>query len=181
MFCVRQQEYIVTPRSPSVGSKDLGNHAESVAQVLLHQRGYNADLHRTNHPIYDLVVDASTPFHVSVKASKTQQHVRLGSLNSVSKLSSGNFVFAFMPSLGSKEISISDGGYRLFIIPAEIARDDGIAVRNSYLEHRGLDQSYSYSLMVKGYAKREHQVQIWSQWAQYEDAWHLLPPPKPAA
>jgi hypothetical protein len=97
------------------------------------------------------------------------------------QLSKGNFVFAFMPAIGRKEINLADGSYRLFIIPAEIAREDGIAVRNSYLEHRGLDQSYSYSLLVKGYAKRAHQVQVWSQWAQYEDAWHLLPLPKPAA
>lgn len=171
----------MTPRRPSIGSKDLGDHAESVAQLLLHERGYNADLHRINNPVYDLAVDASTPFNVSVKASRTQQHVRLGSLRSVRQLQPGNFIFAFMPSLERKEISLSAGGYRLFIIPAEIARDDGIAVRNSYLEHRGLDQSYSYSLMVKGYAKREHQVQVWSQWLQYEDAWHVLPKPKPAA
>lgn len=170
----------MTPRRSSVGSKDLGDHAESVAQLLLHERCYNADLHRINNPVYDLSVDAVNHFNVSVKASRTQQHVRLGSLRSVMQLSAGNFVFAFMPSLGRKEIDLSGGGYRLFIIPAEIARDDSIAVRNSYLEHRGLDQSYSYSLMVKGYAKREHQVQVWSQWAQYEGAWHLLPPPKPA-
>jgi hypothetical protein len=171
----------MTPRRPSVGSKDLGDHAESVAQILLHQHGYHADLHRVNNPVYDLAVDASTPFNVSVKASRIQQHVRLGTLRSVTQLSAGNFVFAFMPALGSKVIALTDGGYRLLIIPAEVARDDGIAVRNSYLEHRGLDQTYSYSLMVKGYAKREHQVQVWAQWAKYEDAWHLLPPPKAAA
>ena len=166
----------MAPRSASSGSKDLGNRAESVAQLLLRERGYSADLHRINNPVYDLVVDASTRFNVSVKASRTRQHVRLGSLRSVEQLSDGNFVFAFMPSLGRKEISLSNGGYRLFIIPAAIARDDGIAVRDSYLKHRGLDQSYSYSLMVKGYSKRSHQVQVWSRWAQYEGAWHLLPP-----
>jgi len=171
----------VAPRRPSIGSKDLGDRAEFVAQLLLHERGYNSDLHRINNPVYDLAVDASIPFNVSVKASRTKQHVRLGSLRSVMQLQAGNFVFAFMPRLGHKEISLSDGSYRLLIIPAEIAKDDGIAVRNSYLEHRGLDESYNYSLMVKGYAKREHQVQVWSQWAQYENAWHLLPPPKHAA
>ena len=171
----------MTPRRPSIGSKDLGDHAESVAQLLLHEHGYTADLHRINNPVYDISVEATRHFNVSVKASRTQQHVRLGSLKSVMQLSAGNFVFAFMPALGRKEISLADGGYRLFIIPAEIARDDGIAVRNSYLELKGKDQSYSYSLMVKGYTKREHQVQVWSQWAQYESAWHLLPPPKPAA
>ncbi len=171
----------MAPRRASVGSKDLGDHAESVAHLLLHEHGYNADLHRVNNPVYDLSVDVASPFNVSVKASRTQQHVRLGSLKSVLQLSPGNFVFAFMPVVGRKEIALVDGGYRLFIIPAETARDDGIAVRNSYLEHRNLDQSDSYSLMVKGYAKREHQVQVWSQWAQYESAWHLLPPPKPAA
>ena len=171
----------MSPRRPSIGSKDLGNHAESVAQLLLHEHGYNADLHRINNPVYDLAVNACTPFNVSVKASRTQQHVRLGSLASVMQLSAGHFVFAFMPLLGRKEISLADGHYRLFIIPAEIARDDAIAVRNSYLEHRGLDQSYAYSLMVKGYAKRAHQVQVWSQWMQFENAWHLLPPPQVAA
>ncbi len=143
----------MTPRRPSIGGKDLGDHAESVAQLLLSERGYNADLHRINNPVYDLAVEATIPFNVSVKASRTQQHVRLGSLRSVMQLSAGNFVFAFMPSLGRKEIALADGGYRLFIIPAEIAREDGIAIRDSYLALRGLDQSYSYSLMVKGYAK----------------------------
>jgi hypothetical protein len=169
----------MAPRRPSIGSKDLGNEAESVAQVLLHEHGYNADLHRVNNPVYDLAVQASTPFNISVKASRKNQHVRLGTLQSVMQLSTGNFVFAFMPKVGLKEISFSEGLYRLLIVPAEIARDDGIATRKSYLEYRGLDETYSYSLMVKGTSRREHQVQVWSQWAQFEEAWHLLPPPKP--
>ena len=168
------------PRRPSLGSKDLGDHAESLVQLLLHERGYNADLHPINNPVYDLIVDASTPFNVSVKASRTMQHVRLGSLRSVARLSSGNFVFAFMPLVGKREIALAEGKYRLFIIPADVARDDGIATRQSYLQLRELDESYSYSLMVKGYSKREHQVQVWSRWAQYENAWHLLPPARPA-
>ena len=170
----------MSPRKPSVGSKDLGDHAESTAQLLLHNRGYNADLLRINSPVYDLVVDAAIPFNVSVKASRTRQHVRLGSLRSVARLSAGNFVFAFLPLIGQREIALAEGRYRLFIIPADVARDDGIATRQSYLQLRGLDEAYSYSLMVKGYSKREHQVQVWSRWAQYEDAWHLLPAPKPA-
>ena len=171
----------MVPRQPSIGSRDLGDHAESVAQLLLHHHGYNANLHPVNNPVYDLLVDGTPQFNVSVKASRTQQHVRLGSLRSVAQLQAGNFVFAFMPTLGQKEISLTDSDYRLLIIPAEVARDDAIAVRNSYLEHRGLDQSYNYSLMVKSYARREHQVQVWAKWAQFENAWHLLPKPKPAA
>jgi len=170
----------MAPRRASIGSKDLGNEAESIAQVLLYEHGYNADLHRVNNPLYDLAVEASPPFNVSVKASRTMQHVRLGALRSVMQLSTGNFVFAFMPKVGHKEISFSEGLYRLLIVPADIARDDGVATRKSYLEYRGLDESYSYSLMVKGTSRREHQVQVWSRWAQFEEAWHLLPPPVPA-
>jgi len=54
------------PRRPSIGSKDLGDHAESLAKLLLRERGYNADLHRINNPVYYLCVDATKPFNVSV-------------------------------------------------------------------------------------------------------------------
>jgi hypothetical protein len=158
-------------------SRKLGVGGELLAKDLLESRGYTVHLLQVNYRTYDLEVDASTPFLVSVKTSKKQQHVRLGKLSSVSCLTEGNFVFAFMPAPELKEIVLAHSGYKLLIIPAAIARDDGIAVHNSYIEEKKLDRKYNYDVMVKGYAKRLHQQQVWEKWSQYNDAWSLLPLP----
>ena len=65
-----------------------------------------------------------------------------------------------MPALGLKEIVFADHGYKLLIVPAAVAKDDGIAVHNSYIEEKKLGQNYNYDVMVKGYAKRLHQQQV---------------------
>ena len=57
-------------RMPSVGSHDLGVDGELLAKSLLESRGYTVRLLRVNHWTYDLEVDASTPFWVSVKTAK---------------------------------------------------------------------------------------------------------------
>lgn len=167
----------MSPRMPSVGSHDLGVDGELLAKSLLESRGYTVRQLRVNYWTYDLEVDASTPFWVSVKTSKKKQHVRLGRLSSVSRLTEGNFVFAFMPALGLKEIVFADQGYKLLIVPAAVAKDDGIAIHNSYIEEKKLDQNYNYDVMVKGYAKRLHQQQVWKKWSEYQDKWSLLPLP----
>lgn len=153
----------------------LGLEAEKFAAKLLRSRGYSVTAFKTNNPTYDLEVSGSSRFMVSVKASKAKQHVRLGSLNSVRRLERGHFLFAFMPAVGRRNIEFSAGKFRLLIIPAEIARVDSIAVRDSYIESRGLTEAYNYSLMVKGYSRRQHQVKTWEKWNQFENGWPLLP------
>jgi hypothetical protein len=83
-----------------------------------------------------------------------------------------------MPAIGAREINFAADGFRLLIIPAEVAREDSMAVRKTYLEWKGYDsESYNYSLLVKGYSRREHQVEIWRTWTKFEHAWALLPKP----
>lgn len=158
-------------------SKALGDEAEVYACRLLSERGYSPSLLSTNYPTFDIEVCGSRSFFVSVKASAEKQHVRLGTRQSARGLVPGSFVLAFMPVPGTKMLALKKGGYRLLVVPGEIARDDSIAVSDSYAIHRGIEGEYGYSLMVKGYSKRPHQVEVWARWAAYEDAWHLLPPP----
>lgn len=157
-------------------SRALGDAAEAFAKKLLEARGYAASMLPTNSPTYDLEVAGNCRFYVSVKASRSRQHVRLGSLSTVQRLQEGSFVFAFMPIPGRGELMIPDGPYRLLIVPGAVARDDSIALHHSYHAARGTDPITGYSLIVKGYSRRQHQRDVWARWAAYEDAWSLLPP-----
>ena len=156
-------------------AKILGNATEEFVVRLLSDRGYSASLLPTNYPTYDIHVVGTSEFFVSVKASASKQHVRLGSRRSVERLTSDSFVFALMPKPGKKELVLCEGGYRLLIIPGDVAKYDSIALSESYAAHRGIAGEYGYSLMVKEYSKRQHQIEIWSKWAAYEDAWATIP------
>ncbi|MCA9232511.1 MAG: hypothetical protein KDA57_17815 [Planctomycetales bacterium] len=158
-------------------TKKLGDEAEVYAARLLSERGYSPSLLPTNYPTFDIEVNGRVSFNVSVKASAEKQHVRLGARRSAKGLTAGSFVFAFMPVPGSKVLTLKKGGYRLLIVPGDIARDDAIALADSYAIHRGIEGEYGYSLMVKGYSKRPHQVEVWARWAKYEEAWGQLPKP----
>ena len=74
--------------------------AEQHTKQLLVQRGYSVRPHPTNFPTYDLFVTspAGKSFQVSVKASRTTRHVRLGREKSVRGLKNGDFVFAYVPT-----------------------------------------------------------------------------------
>ena len=159
-------------------AKFLGDAAEEFVARLLSDRGYSASLLPTNYPTYDIHVVGSSEFFISVKASASKQHVRLGSRRSVERLTSDSFVFALMPIPGNRELVLCEGGYRLLIIPGDVAKNDSIALSESYAAHRGIAGEYGYSLMVKGYSKRQHQVEVWSKWASYEDAWASIPSAK---
>ena len=161
-----------------IASKVLGNDGEQYALELLEAHGYTARLLRNNYQTYDIEVVGPRPFLVSVKASKDKQHVRLGAHNSVERLSAGNFVFAFMPTTNSKQIEFRPGGYRLLIVPAEIARKDALAIMRAYREEHPSASSFSY--ILKGYSKRRQHPEVWARWAAFEDAWDLLAQP-PAA
>ncbi|MBL8226404.1 MAG: hypothetical protein JNM50_13855 [Chromatiales bacterium] len=155
-------------------AKQLGDEGEQLAVELLTARGYEAELLPTNHPTYDVVASrGATRFYVSVKVSREKQHVRLGSRASVMRLNAGDFVFAFLPD-GGAEISLRPPGYRLLIIPAEVARTDSLANHDAYWDERGGDRD-GYSVMIKGYERRPAHRQAWLRWQGYQDAWHLLP------
>jgi hypothetical protein len=89
-------------------SKELGNAGEQLSVDLLIARGHVASLLSINYPTYDIKASRNgMEFYVSVKVSRTREHVRLGSRKSVLCLSKGNFVFAFLPRRGHQ---ISVGG-----------------------------------------------------------------------
>ena len=155
-------------------SKQLGDAGEQHALELLQSRGYEVHKLPTNAPTYDLQVSRGTStFLVSVKVSRDKQHVRLGARNSVLRLTSGNFVFAFMPSGKEELASLEPTQYRLLIVPAEVARDDSLSIHDAYWAAKG--GGASYSVMVKGYGSH-HRI-MWPRWLSYAESWHLLPQP----
>lgn len=154
----------------------LGDLGEQIASELLRSRGYGVKPLQKNAPTYDLEVSIGMArFQVSVKVSREKQHVRLGSRNSVVRLTDGNFVFAFMPILGKSEICLDNGEYTLLILPAKKVRTDGLSVHDKYWSDRG-KSSNEFSVMVKGYGS--HHRHIWPEWMSHADAWHLLPQEK---
>jgi hypothetical protein len=171
----RARQHIRTTTGVRTGAlptaKKLGDAGEQFAIDLLIARGYAASCLPTNYPTYDIRASKNgKEFYVSVKVSRAKEHVRLGSRRSVARLSQGNFVFAFLPHSGH-QISLSPGDYRLWIIPAEIAKCDSLKVHDHYWLTKGGDRGYS--VMVKGHNKDHHE--IWSRWSNFEDAWRLLP------
>lgn len=156
-------------------SKDLGDAGELFAKQLLETKGYEVVLLediRRNAPTYDLEVSrGGSNFKVSVKTSRSKQHVRMGQRRSVLRLTEGNFLFAFLPVDGH-EIEFEEGKYRLWIIPAVVAKDDGLRVHDKYWDDRDGDKD-KFSVMVKGYGN--HHREIWGRWRSYEEAWNLLP------
>jgi hypothetical protein len=168
----------LAPRKPSVpqrgDAKQLGDAGESLATTLLTQRGYRATLLSPNYPTYDLLVAAQgQEFFVSVKVARKRQHLRLGSRRSVEQLTSGNFVFAFLPR-DSEEVDLASSDYRLLILPASEVREYALNVHDTYWAAKG--RADGFSVMVKAYDPR-HATQ-WQSWSRYEFAWHVLPPPE---
>lgn len=156
----------------TAASKALGNAGEAHAQQLLEQRGYVVTSLATNAPTYDLRAKrGDAEFLVSVKVSRSKQHVRLGTRNSALGLVKGNFVFAFLPLPGQELSSFPAQPYVLLILPAELARDDSLRVHDAYWAAKG--NGDRYSVMVKGYGS--HHKAMWPTWMSYADAWHLLP------
>lgn len=154
-------------------SKELGDEGESYACELLRSRGYTANLLRVNTKTYDIEAHSKdATFKVSVKVSRTKQHVRLGARKSVIGLSPGNYVFAFLPTQGGEIINPRTSPHALLIIPAELARDDSLAIHDQYWIEKDKDPNI-FSVMVKGYGR--HHREIWPRWLAHRDAWNILP------
>lgn len=168
----RGNERRATTRPPS---KKLGDDGEELAVSLLGSRGYTAELLSKNFPTYDIQASGeSNDFLVSVKVARLHQHLRLGSRNSVSRLSDGNFILAFLAN-PSSEVDLVPGGYRLLILPAAEVRDYALSVHDAYWAAKG--KADGFSVMIKAYDPRH--IDVWQRWtASYQDAWHQLPTPK---
>ena len=155
----------------------LGEAGEDQALSLLHAKGYStAQKLRVNSPVVDIEVPGPRPFRVSVKAARDRQHVRLGSYRSVRQLGPADFLFAFLP-VGKQPISFEPGGYRLLILPGEMVREDAFAVTDSYHAERGRpdwQDSYNFSMFVKGYSRRPIQAETWARWLAHHDRWDIL-------
>lgn len=156
----------------------LGDAGEAVAVRLLEARGYSVQHIGGNFPVIDLMVDASTPFRVSVKTSGSKRHVRMGKETSIAQLRDDDFLFAFMPALGSGSIDFEAGRYELLILPGPVAREGGLYVHRTYLE--GRSASGSFGVTVKSESRRAPQVETWRRFSAYRDRWELLPAPLPA-
>lgn len=163
---------IVSPPMPPT-SKELGDAGEIYACELLHAHGYIANLLPVNAKTYDIHVDHyGREFLVSVKVSRDKQHVRLGARKSVRGLVPGNFVFAFMPTVGGCIRDLKKDPYTLLIIPADVARSDALSIHDPYWLEKDKDPN-TFSVMVKGYGS--HHRDLWPRWLQFKDAWHFLP------
>ena len=151
----------------------LGDVGENLVLALLRARGYTGSLLPRNYPTYDIkVAMPDWEFSVSVKTSRTRQHVRLGTRDSVERLSAGNFVFALLRA-GGDQIAFSENHYKLLILPAEMVKRDSLTIHDTYWAERESDREYS--VMVKGYDSSHKQT--WARWNEYSDAWHQMPSP----
>lgn len=156
-----------------ITSKQLGDDGERHTCELLRARGYVADLLPVNAKTYDIRASrGEAEFLISVKVSREKQHVRLGARRSVLGLEAGNFVFAYLPLHGQEIASLASQQYTLLILPADLARTDGLSVHDAYWIERNRDPNI-FSVMVKGYGR--HHREMWPRWLQYRDAWSLLP------
>lgn len=152
-------------------AKQLGDLGEAHAARLLRERGFEVTELEVNAPTYDLEVRrGSRSFFVSVKVSRSKQHVSLGSRKSVSRLTQGNFVFAFIPKAANEISEMVPSEYTLLILPADEVREESLRVHDAYWAARGGDKGYR--VMVKGYGS--HHREIWPRWMRYADAWSQL-------
>ena len=139
--------------------KQLGDAGENHAVALLEKKGYKAE--------------KLEEFLISVKVARDKQHVRMGSRRSVLRLKKSNFIFAFIPTEKGCEITeLKPEQYRLLILPAEFAREDALSIHDPYWDSKSKDKN-GFSVMVKGYGS--HHKEMWPNWLEYTDAWHLLP------
>ena len=164
----------VRPHTMPLTAAQLGKHGEEYTARILRSRGYVVECLSTNAPTYDLKVSTTdTTFLVSVKVSRTKQHVRLGQRKSVLGLTEGNYVFAFSPATGSTIESLDDSPFELLILPAERVRTESLAIHDAYWAERSRDPNI-FSVIVKGYDRYGRPT--WNNWQQHQLAWHLLPP-----
>ena len=158
-----------------LSDSELGKHGEEFTARLLQAQGYGVEFLSTNAPTYDLKFSTgSESFLVSVKVSRTKQHVRLGQRKSVLGLIDKNFVFAYSPKSADEIQNLNLSPYQLLIIPGEIARTDSLLIHDAYWAERSRDPNI-FSVIVKAYDRYGRST--WQNWQQYNSAFNLLPAP----
>lgn len=158
-------------------NKLVGDRGEAHVAELLRRRGYRVQEIGGNFPTVDLLVEHPVKFRVSVKTSASRPHVRLGREVSLARLRDEDFVFAIFPRNGIS-FDLSEGCYRLLIIPGRVAREGGLEVHRAYLQNKSKDGGSvdgSAGVIVKGYSKKPLQQAVWTHWLTYEDCWESLP------
>lgn len=155
---------------------ELGNRGEDFVNGFLARRGYSTTRLGGRFATYDIQVNSTDrPFMVSVKTSRNRQHVRLGSEKSVTRLSAPHFVIAVMPLDAEGDVVLESGKCRVLVIPAEVAKADGLRVTETYFAEDSTRKRWE-TVIVKGYSRRPIQEETWERWlSNYSDAWHLLP------
>ena len=162
-----------------LSDSELGKHGEDFAARLLQAKGYRVEFLPPNFPTYDLKVNSgASSFLVSVKVSRTKQHVRLGQRKSVLGLVDGNFVFAFCPKIAGEIETLDLSPHDLLIIPAEEARTGSLKIHDAYWAERSRDPDI-FSVIVKNYDLYGRAT--WQSWQKFNSAFHSLPNPNKAS
>jgi hypothetical protein len=158
-----------------LSDSELGKHGEEFTAQLLEAQGYGVEFLSRNSPTYDLKVSIGTEsFLISVKVSRTKQHVRLGQRKSVLGLTNKNFVFAYAPRNVGEIQNLNLSPYQLLIIPGEVARIDSLQIHDAYWAERSKDPNI-FSVIVKAYDRYGRPA--WQNWQKYDSAFNLLPSP----
>jgi HTH-type transcriptional regulator, competence development regulator len=95
-------------------------------------------------------------FTVFPKTSRISRQIRLGSAEFVSKRGDHEFYFAFMPSIKGKPVF---NEFDIFVVPATLARNDGLFVNEVY-EARG---GKSAGIILKDIQREPHKS-IMARW-----------------
>ena len=166
--------------SQVLSSRELGEAGEHLALTYLLNRGYAARHIGGNNPIFDIAVDGSKPFRVSVKTSGSRLHVRLGQLHMLRQMRDDDIVVALLPTCDNQPLDLRAGRHLVLVAPGKIAREDGLAVSEAWLAgttRDGRPRSPSAGAMLKFYKKSGLHPGIWRRWQAYNNNWSVLPPP----
>ena len=163
------------PQSP-------GDQAEAFAAQILTLRGYgvqNLNETRRNHPFVDLrCLGAGGSFDVSVKSAwSANREVRLGAPHILRQVSDTVFLMILMSAHKGQPMTLTPGGYALWIVLARVAKDEALAAHNHYAAHH--PGSTGHSVMIKDKLDSNPTTRsgaVFQSWQQrFLDAWHLLP------
>lgn len=150
------------------------------AAGLLETRGYkvtNLNVARNNFPLYDLrAARDGRELLISVKCARAKRELRLGPPHRLRQLADDAVVLALLPISKGRDIVFEPGGYELWVIPGNVARDEALAAHEHYAQsHPG---SADHSVMVKDKVDRNPGTRsgaVFASWRlRFRDAWHLL-------
>jgi transcriptional regulator with XRE-family HTH domain len=164
------EEYVTQGSMPDVpipnnpGPQETGQWGQDMAQRIFEGLGFNVELNEefpTNSNALlvsrkSLVPDKMVQFLLLPKTSKTSRQIRLGGREFVANRRDGEFYIAFLPKAGESSVFRDP---EIFLIPANVARDDGLLVTDVY-EARG---GKSAGIIIKD-VEREPHKSIIARW-----------------